>query len=457
VETSTAELGDKRLNRRFGHVLALLSRRPADNIPAACKSWNETKAAYRFFDHEEVNDKKVLAPHCDATVERMKNETVVLLLQDTTELDFTSKSQTQGLGRLTYEKQRGMYLHPTLAVTPERVCLGVVDTQILIREDVRKEEKIRHETLPIESKESVRWLRSYQTANRLAKKLSKVQIVNIADREGDIYEVFVEASGAKETGGADWIIRGNQDRLLNSQEGPRKIRASIGKMPVLGVVEFDLPRAEGRKARRVKQEIRAKRVTLKAPYRKGNQLPSVSINVVLASEIDAPTGVEPIEWLLLTSLSISTIKSVMCVIEWYLCRWQIELFFKILKSGCGVEKLQLQTVERLGSCIAMYLIIAWRVLYLTMLGRKCPDILCDVAFEDEEWRAVWIVVKRSQPPQVVPKLNTIIIMIASLGGFLNRKGDGFPGSKTIWIGLQRTRDFVAAMEAQKTIGDMGND
>ena len=126
-----------------------------------------------------------------------------------------------------------------------------------------------------------------------------------------------------------------------------------------------------------------------------------------------------------------------------------QLFFKILKSGCQIEELQLEKLERLEPALAFYMIIAWRVLYLTMLGRSCPELPCNVMFADEEWQALYIVAKRQTPPQVPPSLNEMVRMVAGFGGFLNRKNDGFPGPQTLWIGLQRCRDFVLAMEAQR--------
>ena len=192
------------------------------------------------------------------------------------------------------------------------------------------------------------------------------------------------------------------------------------------------------KARRVKQEIRSASVPLRPPQRNEKKFLSVVINAVLAREINAPSGVEPIEWILLTSLPINVAQNALDVIAWYLCRWQIEVFFKILKSGCAIEELQLQTLDRLMPCF---------VLYMTMFGRHCPEMPCTAVFEDEEWRAVYIVVHRQPPPVIPPNLDTMIKMIAGLGGFLNRKKDGFPVPQTIWIGLQRAKDFVVAMEA----------
>lgn len=488
-ETKTADLGDKRLNVRLNNLLEMLGNNPSKSIPATLNGWSETKAAYRFFDNDLVTAEKILQPHLDATIERMRNEPVVLLPQDTTELNYTGMSQTRGLGKLNSETQLGMLLHPSIAITPDRMCLGVVDAQILIREELHRQRahhyllpiiafmitgsanhellfwslilsknlKIpRPESLPIEEKETIKWLNGYRVAQKLAEQLPDTQIVSISDRDGDVYELFVETlilNGEKEQR-AEFIIRGSKDRLLKKdktnteKKTNAKLKKRVSESPILGTIEFDMPATKSRKKRHVLQEVRATSVVLEPTRRTdSNKLPEVTINVVFAKEIKTPHGEEPIEWFLITSLPIDTTEKAIQVITWYLCRWQIEIFFKILKSGCGVEKLQLQTIDRLKPSLALYMIIGWRILAMTMLGRSCPDIPCTAVFDDEEWRAVYIVVHRTQPPKIPPTLNEMIRMIAGLGGFLNRKNDPAPGVKTIWTGLQRIKDFVMAMEA----------
>jgi hypothetical protein len=450
-ETKTADLGDERLNRRLSNVLGMLSRKPAESIPAASRGWDETKAAYRFLDNEAATLEKVLKPHGEATRKRIEKEEVILLVQDTTELDYSSKKQTKGLGKLNYENQLGVHLHTTLAVTPDRVCLGVVQAEVLVREKLGDNRKGK---LPIEEKESMRWLNSYRVAQEIAEENANTQVVSIADREGDIYDIFVESEEARGTNKAEWIIRAGQNRRIlerDEDNNYKKLFKKVDEAPVVGKIEFNLSRAGDRKARKVKQEIRALAITLKAPRRKEKEFPDIKINVVIAKEINAPVGVRPIEWVILTSLPIGGKKEALQVIEWYLCRWQAEIFFKILKVGCDVEELQLKTIDRIKPCLGLYMIIAWRVLYIMMLGRSCPDIPCSAVFEDEEWQAAYIVVCRSTPPKTPPTLDKMVRMVASLGGFLNRKGDGYPGPQTIWIGIQRNRDFVIAMEAQNAI------
>ena len=485
-EIKTADLGDKRLTTRLGSLLEMLSSKPSESIPVNSNGWYEAKAAYRFFDHDDVTAEKILQPHIDATIERIRKEPIVLLPQDTTELNYTGMPQTQGLGKLNSEKQLGMLLHPTIAITPDRLCLGVVDSQILIRKELHRERaydyllpvivfilskeysnemlflsllmskslKIpRPESLPIESKESMRWLTSYRVAQKLAERFTETQFVSIADREGDIYEIFVEAMTINNCHAqqAAFIIRCSKDRLLKNDKlddkKSMKLKKKVAAAPVLGLIEFDIPASKTRKSRHITQEVRSISAQLYPARREGFKLPPVTINVVFAKEINAPSGEDAIEWILLTSLPIDTAEKSVQVIMWYLCRWQIEIFFKILKSGCGVEKLQLQSTDRLKPSLSLYMIIAWRILAMTMLGRNCPDIACTSVFDDEEWRAVYIVVYRSPPPPIPPTLNEMIRMIASLGGYLNRKKDDPPGVKTIWTGLQRIKDFVMAMEA----------
>jgi hypothetical protein len=441
-ELAAIDLGDARLNRRARLTLEKLGAHPMESIPTACGGWAETLAAYRLFDHSRVTAQAVLEPHYACTEQRMREHSRVLCIQDTTEGDYTGKNDIAGLGPLNYEARRGLYLHPTLAVTPERVPLGVLDLWSWSREagSLGKDQGPR----PIEEKESLRWLEGYRRVSELVESLPDTQLVYVADREGDIYEVLSERAATQPC--AEWLIRAERDRRL--ADGG-KLRARLAAAPVLAETEFDLPATAKRPARRIRQQLRVARVTLKAPHRSDRTLADIDVTAVLAREVDPPPGEEPVEWLLLTNLRVETAEQALEKLQWYLCRWQIEVFFKILKSGCHIEKLQLETLERLEPALAFYLIIAWRVLYLTMLGRDCPELPCDVVFAEEEWRAVYIVAKRQPPPEIPPTLDAMVRMVASFGGFLNRKGDGFPGPQTLWIGLQRTRDFVLAMDAQR--------
>ena len=447
AELEGIDLGDVRLNRRARKVLTKLGDKPTVSIPVACGGWDETRGAYRLFDHDHVNAQQVLEPHYAATQKRMGEYSRVLCIQDTTELDYSDKGDIQSLGPLNYEARQGLYLHPTIAVTPERLCLGVIDAWTWAREPGSLGAD-KDDRRSIEDKESVRWLEGYRRVCERQAELPDTQLIYLADREADIYEIFAERGA--QTPAAEYLIRAQQDRKLSDA---RTLRQALDEAPELAQIEFDMPKTDQRKAQRVAQSLRAVRVTLKAPYRTGHKLPDVEVTALLAQEIDPPTGVEPIEWLLLTSLPVDTAEQAAEKLRWYLCRWQVEIFFRILKSGCKVEELQLEKLERLEPALAFYLIIAWRVLHLTMLGRECPELPCDVVFAEQEWQAVYIVATRKPPPEQPPSLDRMVRMVAGFGGFLNRKGDGFPGPQTIWIGLQRGRDFVLAIEATRAMDE----
>ena len=448
TEFACLDLGDRRRNRRARRMLGKFGEKPTVSIPTACGGWGETRAAYRLFDHPKVTAEAVLAPHIACTEQRLRAHPRVLCIQDTTELDYTTKKGIAELGPLNYESRWGMYLHPTLALTPERVPLGLLDAYSWAREPASLGQE-KDPNRPLEEKESVRWVDGFARVNELAEQLTETRLTYIADREGDIYDLFVEAPCPEH--GADWLVRvQHADRLL--ADG-RKLRAVINAAPVLTEITFDRPASSGRPARTVHQHIKVVRVTLKAPSRPERTLPDVTVTALLATEAQPPAGEDPLNWLLLTNLPVDTPEQAIEKLTWYLCRWQIEVYFKVLKSGCRIEELQLEKRARLEPALAFYMIIAWRVLFLTMLGRDCPELPCDTVFADEEWKAVYLVTQRKPPPDEPPSLDTMVRMVAGLGGFLNRKSDGFPGPKTLWIGLQRAADFVLALEAQRSLGE----
>lgn len=309
-EVKAAEFADKRLNKRMKILLDRLSSKPVESIPTACRSWKETIAAYRFFQNDSVSDKTVLRPHSDATIERISAHDVVLIVQDTTELDYTGKNDISGLGYLTYENRIGAFLHASIALTPDRVCLGSVDAKIWSRPLEEMGRKKLRKQIPIEEKESYRWLEGYRRSAEIAGQLTDTMIVNIADREGDIYEIYEEASD--ESNKAEWIIRCNQDRSLEEDISTKdvkntKIRESLENSEILGTMGFELPRSHERKDKHVEMTVQAKRVRLHPPFRKGKKLKSVEINAVLIKEKNPPSDDEAIEWLLLSSLPMSTL------------------------------------------------------------------------------------------------------------------------------------------------------
>lgn len=453
-EMATVDMADKRLNKRLGNLLNALGQDHNKTIPVACNTWSETLAAYRFFDNQKVTPQKILSSHIEATQERAAKHPIILHVQDTSEFNYSHRAELKTLGPLSRLGEQGFHIHPTLAITPERVCLGVVNHYCWVREELGK--KATRSKRPIEEKESFRWLESFRISNRIAEELPDTHIVNVADREGDIYELFTEANQKQSLSKADWLIRACQNRRLENTD--KKLKERAQSLPLVGTIEFELPRdsktASRAKARIVTQEVRAGKVTLSPPIKSKLKSPPVEVNIVYCKEINTPESSDPIEWILMTSVDINNRKKALEVIQWYLCRWQIEVYFKILKSGCKIEKLQFEDFDRMEKCLSLYMILAWRTLYITMIGRAYPKIKCDLIFSEDEWKAAYVVSTQKKPPRVIPSLESIISMVAAFGGHLGRKHDGPAGVKCIWIGLQRMRDFALAWKIMQNLPEV---
>jgi len=442
-ELGSVQLGDERLADRAAIVLDRLASRPTVSIPAACRGWTETQGAYRFFNNEAVTDVAVLAPHREATMQRIAQEPVVLLPQDGTEFDYTTKQdKIQGLGPLNDESRQGIFAHPTLAVTPARLCLGVVAADLWVRDGLGQREQRKQKAF--DEKESRHWRDGYRLACTIAEAAPQTLIVSIADREGDIYEVFAEARPEAGRRKAAWIIRAQHDRAVRVQDECGQLWEQLERSAQLGTLVINVPPSGKRQARRAKLTVQASTIQPRVPYRAEGKLPVVKFSAVLVRELNPPAGEEPIEWLLLTSLPATTLEQACRVVEYYGCRWMIEVFFRVLKTGCQVEELQLEKVDRLRPCLALKMIVAWRILYVTWMGRTYPNLSCEVIFTPEEWKSVWSVVRSKPLPRQPPTLQEFTALVASLGGHLGRRHDGDPGSQTMWIGMQRMHDFTRA-------------
>jgi len=448
-ELIALDLGDKRLDERAKVLLERFTANPQASINAACHGWSETLAAYRFFDNDKVRENKILEPHRRATIRRMAQHPVTLVVQDTTELDFTG-TEIEGDGPLSYEYRTGFLDHNLVAFTTEGLCLGVLDAQIWARSDQPQAPWKQRKFEPIETKESFRWVQMYREACKIREEALPTQVVMVADSEADIYEMFVEAEKSPKFCRAEYVIRLRENRSLpepDKEAGPeafQKLFDAIAGAPVLVRRKLKLSRTPKRRARTAKVEIRAKSITLKPPFRKGQRLTPVTLNVVLIREVNAPPDEEPIRWLLATSLPIAHLAEVECVIDYYIGRWQIEVYYRVLKAGCKVEDIQLETADRLKPCLMLYKIVAWRVLYATMLGRECPTLACDVIFVEHEWKSVWTISTDAQPPASAPPLAEFLTLLAKLGGYNNRQQDGPPGPQAIWTGMRRMHDFALA-------------
>jgi hypothetical protein len=459
-EAASADFGDERLDKRMATLLSDLGSRPNQSISAACGGGRaETKAAYRFFDNDKVTFEEVLAPHIAGTKTRMAQEKLVLLVQDTTEIDLTRpEKEVKGSGELDGTR-RGMLLHEMQAFTPDGTPLGTAWAKEVNRtggvSHASAAEKSHDRKLKqIEEKESFRWLAGLREARTIAQEMPEVQFVCIADSEADIYEVFAEPRGEQPV---HWLVRACQDRATLGDRA-KGLRDEVLAKPVLYEVDLlirgrtaktaaeDRARRQNRETRRATVEVRAGTVTLRPPYRPQRKLPPVKVNVVIVHEPNPPAGETPVEWILVTTLPIYTPEMVRTVVEYYCVRWSVEIFFRTLKSGCRIEHRRLGHIERMLPCVALYLIVAWRVLFVCRMGRSCPEIDCEAIFEPSEWKAVWVAVKRRQPPAKPPRLGEMVHLIASLGGYIERR-DSEPGTQTLWIGLQRAYDLAWAWDA----------
>lgn len=436
-EFSGMDLGDERLNKRAKIVMERLSANPTASIPMACNGWCETLGAYRFLANDAVQWEAILAPHWEQTEQRMSQHPVVLCLQDTTELDFNGQ-QIEGLGRLNYDARIGMYLHPTLVVTPQREPLGVTDAWMWAREPKDGAQA------SCEPKESIRWIEGYQRVAEMAARLPSTRLVYVADREADLLELMRCAHTLGTP--ADWLIRAKHNRCL--PEGDKLWARTCAGEP-LGEIVFTLGSRKGQKAREVRQQLWVQHVSI--PAGKAGLIP---VTCIVAREIGTPTGTKPLEWRLLTNRVATTQAEVVELINWYRARWEIEMFFNIVKNGCQVETLQLSSMARIERAIALFLVVAWRIAHLMRAGRTCPDLPAELFFDPDEIRGAYLLTKKKQPQQP-PRLNEVLRLIATLGGFLARKGDGEPGVNTIWLGLQRVMDAATTIQAIRNPDSLG--
>ena len=453
-EMRTVDLKDARTNARLREVLTQLGQRPTASIPAACGGHAEMTAAYRLFDNEKVTFEGILAPHTQSTRKRIAAQQTVLLVQDTTEIDLTRPTQqVQGAGPLDAGTRHGLLLHPLHAFTSDGTPLGTVQATQWVREpgpSNAKRSRAQRASIPIEEKESHRWLQTLRMAQQEAEHCPHTHLICVCDSEADIYEVLAEPPRI------DWIVRACQDRALmpdGNEAAACTLREPLLAQPVLYSQKINVrgrkPKIAGdsrgrrqpRRSREAQVEVRSASLTLRPPWRADRTLPPLALNAVLVTEVDAPEDDEPIEWLLLTSLPVADAAQARQVVQFYCVRWMIEIIFRVLKSGCRVEKRRFERLDRLQACLAVYLIIAWRTLYVCRLARACPQIDCQAIFEPEEWKAVWKIVRHTDPPHQPPSLEKLTLMVAQLGGYVMRKNSP-PGPQTIWIGLQRTYDLA---------------
>jgi len=459
-EVQGATLGDQRLTQRLGKLIEQLGAKPNMSIPAASRGRAEMEAAYRFFDNDKVSPERILQPHIEATRERISQAEVALLVQDTTDIDLTRpQQQVRGAGPMEYDTRRGVFFHPLLAFNDHGLPLGVAWykswTRHQLKRMTRNEKDYWLRETPIEKKESFRWIEGMRAARKIAEACPQTTCVCIADSDADVYELFCEPR-ATSRGELHLLVRACKNRITSDPQAnlldatratPCLLRFSVNvSARTAKVIPETRKRHKTRVARIADVEVRATTVTVRPPYRRqGRKLPEVTLSIVLAEESNSPDGATPVQWLLVTTLPIDHVEQVHKIVTYYAIRWQIEIYFRTLKSGCRIEDRQFETLERILNCLAVYSIIAWKVMYLSRLGRECPDLSCELIFEPSEWKSVYMTVRKKKLPCTPPSLNEMVRMVASLGGYVIRRKT-HPGTQTIWFGLQRVHDLSTAWE-----------
>ena len=453
-ELAGVALPDQRLVKRAQIIMTQLGERPAASLPQACGGWSELKAAYRFLDNPAVEPQQLLAAHTQATVGRMQEQAIVLALQDTTALNYSHHPETAGLGPIgnNRDKTRGLLLHSTLAVTVAGAPLGFLTAAAPARDPKRfgsSRQAQKRNRQPLADKESQRWLDSLTACQTLAAACPNTRIINVADREADIYELFAQALLPGPDRQVEVLIRSQHNRQIEG--ATQKLWPFLSRQPVAGELQVQTPRQTGVASRRVSLGVRFTAVRVQAPGLKAGR-PALDLWAVEAREAQPPKGCAPIHWRLLTTRSVTGFDEAVEKVRWYAQRWQIEVFHKVLKSGCRVEARQLQTTARLRRMLMLDLMVAWRIMHLRHAAREKPDEPADTLLAEAEWRVLWGRFNPAHLPPQPPTARQAVRWIGQLGGFLARKSDGEPGPIVLWRGLQRLHDLTASREMPNNCG-----
>lgn len=446
-ELAGSTFRDERLDRRLRKLLLQMASAVGEPIPLACQDWANTKAAYRFLSNTAVDEARILAGHFQST--RIRAAAVdgpLLVLQDTTEFSY-KRAHPEQIGTLTTIPGRktdgrrpmhtlcGLLMHSSLVVTPEGLPLGLAAIRFWTRSKFRGvialKRRINPTRVPIEHKESVRWLENLRDATVLLG--NPARLVHIGDRENDIYEFFCAARSA----GTHFLVRTCVDRLAGN--GKQTIADQMSEVAVQGL--HDVLVEEGRKTTRAIVELRYRRIHVLPPIGKQKRYSAIDLTVIQARERGEPSGRPAIDWQLITDLPVNSPQEAIEKLDWYALRWKIESFHKILKSGCRAEEARLRTAERLVNLIALFCIIAWRLFWMTMLNRTEPEASPRIALTRDEIGLLDRMIDATGQPPPSRALSDYLIHIARLGGYLARASDPPPGNVVLWRGWCRLMDI----------------
>ena len=439
-EFAHAQLGDQRLSQRLLHLADALARQPQASIPKATGSWGQACAAYRFLDHTTFTPHDLLRPHFGCTVGRAAAQRTVLAVADTTSLNFGQCPQTRGLGLIgnRADKFFGLWQHSLLAFTPQGLPLGLLDAQCWARDPAQFGGNRQRNRKPVAAKESVKWLHSYAALQAHARQTPDTRWVMVADREGDLYELFAQAVDEPTAPGL--LVRAQHNRGV--EKSTRRLFAHLARAPLAGRVRVQVPRRPGQPARTATLSVRFQEVRLRAPGLKADQ-PALTLWAVEARELHPPRDRAPLHWRLLSTEPVTTLAQATERLGWYTVRWGIEVYHKVLKSGCAVEAAQLESAERLQRYLAIKLVIAWQVLALTHVGRVQPEAAVSEILAAAQWRVLRAATATGERrARAKPTVREGVRRLARLGGHLGRRGDGPPGALCLARGLQRLHDIT---------------
>ena len=448
-ELAGCRFSDPRLGLRFRKFVEQLATRLGQTIPMACQDWTNTKAAYRFLSNGRVNETAILTGHFQATRERFAStDGPTLVLHDTTEFSYTRESKKAiGIlykscgrkdkdGRPRLHTVCGILMHSSLVVTAEGLPLGLAAIKFWTRSRFKGtnalKRKINPTRVPIEAKESVRWLENLKQSTSLLGEPSRC--IHIGDRESDIYELFCAAHES----GTNFLVRTCVDRLAN--DGRHTIAAAMRRVKVKATHTVEV-RAKGAVSQ-ASIKMKYHRLRVHPPIGKQKEYPPLMLTVIYAQEASTPNGREKIDWKLITNLSVRSRKDAVEKLDWYAMRWRIETFHKILKSGCRAEASKLRTAERIVNLIAVFCILSWRIFWMTMMNRVAPDSSPLVALTRIETQLLDQLVPNTQGKQRRPAvLSRYLVKVPQLGGYMARAKDSPPGNTVMWRGLARLTDI----------------
>lgn len=456
-ELSACKFEDKRLDKRFKQLCEQLWNNLGESIPFACQDWSSTKGAYRFFDNNRLSEKEILAGHFQSTKDRFSNTNGrILVLQDTTEFSYQRKNPeligstkiiqngNKSYGQVKRHTICGMLMHSSLVVTTEGLPLGIAAIKFWTRKKFKGctalKRHVNPTRVPIEEKESIRWLDNMRQSMELLN--DPHRCIHIGDRESDIYELFCTAKEIR----THFLVRTCVNRLAG--DGKHTIADEMDEVKIKGLYRIEVKDRKGEKSEAV-LEIRYKKIKVLPPIGKQKKYPELMLTVVHAEEKKKPKNRDQINWKLITDLPVKSRKEAIEKLNWYAMRWRIETFHKILKSGCNAESSKLRTAERLTKLIAIFCILSWRIFWMTMLGRDCPEASPKLALTQMEINLLDKLVKDKKENS--KKLSYYITKIARLGGYLARASDPPPGNLVIWRGFNRLTDIAFGFYLAKRI------